>query len=125
LRQGKAEHENVQDNRKDHKAGPPYLPAWVIVVKYLSKDDNNSFESYWNVAARRPREALEMEITLCRAKQAYDKKFFKVTGVVENTGIDFEKAVVGGMPSLGGIKNIGLSPAGCLEREAARLVEKF
>jgi hypothetical protein len=56
----------------------------------------------WNDAAKRHREALEMEIRHCRAKPTHDKKFYKVSFGVVATGSNFERAIVQGMTSLGG-----------------------
>jgi hypothetical protein len=55
----------------------------------------------------------------------YDKKFYKVSFAVANTGSEFERAILGSLESLGGVKKIGPPPAGHLEREAQRLLERM
>jgi hypothetical protein len=90
------------------------------VIKYLASDEEGKLQD-----EDKQIETLELEIKHCRAKATNDKKNFKVSFAVASTGSDFEKAIVGAMTSLGGIKKIGPPPAGRLEREAARILERF
>jgi hypothetical protein len=130
---GKDYYEKVKDKRKDHTEGPPFLHVWVSVIRFMAEDsmkklqeaDKHELVKYWNDAVKKPREALEMEIRHCRAKPTHDKKFYKVSFAVAATGSDFERAIVQGMTSLGGVKKIGPPPAGHLEREAQRLLERM
>jgi hypothetical protein len=130
---GKKYHEKIKDNKKNHNEGPPFLHVWVAVINYLAKDqegklkesDKQILVQYWNEAVKKPREDLELEIKHCRAKPTYDKKFYKISFAVACTGGDFEKALLSSMETLGGIKKIGPPPAGHLEREAQRLLERM
>jgi hypothetical protein len=130
---GKDYHEKVKDHRKDHNEGPPFLHVWVAVIRFMAEDsmqklnatDKNELVKYWNEAVKRPRESLEMEIRHCRAKPTHDKKSYKVSFAVAATGSDFERAMVQGMTALGGVKKLGPPPAGHLEREAQRLLERM
>jgi hypothetical protein len=132
---GKEYHDKVKDNKKSHVEGPPFLHMWITVIKVLAaatagklqKEIKDEMVGYWNEMVKKKREDLEMEVRHCRIRATHGKKEMKLSFAVSthNVTTKFEQSLRMVLTAYDGIKKIGPPPAGHLEREAVKLLEKL